>query len=111
MTETIQSTEERSEKTEKTERTIRDDNVVLVGDKEIGAYVLALTKQKALGNMTVVLRARGKYISKAVDVEEVAKNNYMQNLKVKSVKFYTDVLQNKDKRDTRVSAIEIILEL
>lgn len=91
---------------------VKDSNIVYVGNKESSAYILAVTKQKALGNSKVVLKARGRCISHAVDIEEQLKNQYIPGLTVDAVKFSTEVINDTEKnRNVRVSTIEIILNV
>ena len=59
----------------------------------------------------VVIKARGKFISKAVDISEVAIKRFLEN-QVKSDKILVDSEEfiNKEGRKVRVSTIEIYLK-
>jgi len=58
---------------------------VFVGKKSIMNYVLAVLTQFNVENVDkVVIKARGKAISKAVDVEEMVKNRFLPNVKVRN---------------------------
>ena len=83
---------------------------VFVGKKSIMNYVLAVLTQFNVENVDkVVIKARGKAISKAVDVEEMVKNRFLPNVKVEEVKLGTERVKNEDGRTVNVSTIEIVL--
>lgn len=86
--------------------TEKNESVVLVGKKPIKAYilasVLALSKTPKL-----VLKARGKLITKAVDLAEILKRT--ENVKVEAINFGSETVSTKDNRQKTVSTIEIIL--
>ena len=54
------------------------DNFVFVGKKPAMSYVLAVVTQFTNGMSEVHIRARGKSISRAVDVAEIVKNRFMK---------------------------------
>lgn len=86
------------------------DNVVFIGNKPTMNYVLAvLTLFKGESN-TVTIKARGKAISHAVDVAEIVRNRFIENLKIKDIRIKTENLTNKAGRKSNVSSIEIDLE-
>jgi len=55
--------------------------IVYVGEKKISSYVLAGSIQLNKGT-EVVIKARGKNISRAVDVAELLKKNFAPNLEI-----------------------------
>ena len=83
-----------------------EENVVFVGKKPTMNYVLAVVTQFNSGTNAVVLKARGRAISKAVDVAEIVRNRFVPTLKYGNVKIGTETLQS-EKGDTNVSSIEI----
>ncbi len=85
------------------------DNVIYVGKKSIMNYVLAVVTQFNSGANEVVIKARGKAISKAVDIKEVAVNRYLPNIKTKSIVTSSEELMNEDGTKSKVSAIHITL--
>jgi len=90
---------------EKTERA--DDNTIFIGKKPTMSYVLAAITQ--LGkNSEIHVRARGRSISTAVDVAEVVRNRFMQNLK-NAVTIGTDQVTDRENRTLNVSTIDILL--
>lgn len=64
-----------------------------------------------LGASEVVIKARGKFIAKAVDIAEVASKRFLEN-QVKTDKILIDSAEftNKEGRQVRVSSIEIYLK-
>jgi DNA-binding protein len=102
-----------TEKTTK-KRTIEekktDENVIYVGRKPPMSYVLAvITQFNENGSDGVVLKARGKAISTAVDTAEIVKNRFMNDVKVKEIIIATESVTNEEGRNTNVSSIEIDL--
>ena len=83
-----------------------EENVVFVGKKPTMNYVLAVVTQFNSGVNAVILKARGRAISKAVDVAEIVRNRFVPTLKYGNVKIGTETLQS-EKGDTNVSSIEI----
>ena len=87
-----------------------EENVIFIGKKNAKSYVLAVITQINQGAKKIVLKARGRSISRAVDVAEMVKNRFAQDLKVKDIKISTEEVSNEDGSTIRVSAMEIILE-
>jgi DNA-binding protein Alba len=86
-----------------------EDNVVYVGKKGLMSYVLAAITQFNQGSATVSIKARGKSISRAVDVAEVLRNKFMSEVKVQNISIQTEELPNEDGTKSKVSSIDIIL--
>jgi len=83
---------------------------VFVGKKSVMNYVLAVLTQLNVENVDkVVIKARGKAISKAVDVEEMVRNRFLPDVKVEDVKLGTEKVKSEDGRTLNVSTIEIVL--
>ncbi|MCC7569747.1 DNA-binding protein Alba [Candidatus Micrarchaeota archaeon] len=87
----------------------KQDNVVFVGKKYAKEYMWAVVTQFHQGAKEVIVKARGKLISKAVDVSEGVKNKFMPDAKIKDVRITTEKLTSEDGTKTNVSAIEIVL--
>jgi DNA-binding protein len=84
------------------------ENVVYIGSKPLMNYCLAvLTSLKDEGSR-VALKARGRAISTAVDVAEVTKNRFIENLIIEKVEIGTEELESEG-RMRNVSSITIIL--
>ena len=87
------------------------DNQVFVGTKPFMNYVTSLVMQfTTKGADEVFLKARGKFISKAVDISEVTTKRFLKDqIKVKEIKIDSEDFKNKEGRDVRVSTIEILI--
>jgi archaea-specific DNA-binding protein len=85
-----------------------EDDVVFVGNKPVMNYVLAVVTQFNSGANEVRIMARGRAISRAVDVAEVSRSRFLPNVSIKNIQISTETL-NTDRGDTNVSAIEITL--
>ena len=83
-------------------------NVVLVGKKPTMSYVLAVVTQFSDGMADVHIKARGRSISRAVDVAEVVKNRFVQGAKV-DVQIGTDEVIDENSNKINVSTIDIKL--
>jgi|SRR3989344_8718427 len=89
-----------------------DDNVVFIGIKPFMNYVTSVVVQFTTKKRNeVVIKARGKFITRAVDVAEVARKRFLEreNIKVKDIKINSEEFENKEKRIVNVSTIEITL--
>jgi len=86
-----------------------ESNVVFVGKKPAMSYVLACVTQFNDGKSDVILRARGRAISHAVDVAEIVKNKFVTDTKVKNVSIGTEEVQTEQGEKLNVSSIEIVL--
>jgi len=87
-----------------------DDNVIYVGQKPPMSYVLAaVTMFNDNGSNGVVLKARGRAISTAVDTAEIVRNRFIKDAKLKDIKIGTESVTNEEGRTSNVSSIEIYL--
>ena len=84
-------------------------NIVYIGRKPVMAYCLAVMTALKGDDSEVSLMARGRTISKAVDVAEVVRNQYMSDLIVKDINIGTEQLENEDGSPRNVSNITIVL--
>ncbi len=101
------------ETTEKgtTEEKRTDENVIYVGKKPPMSYVLAVVTQFNSGSAEVVIKARGRSISTAVDTAEIVRNRFVTDAELIDVKIGTEVITNEEEgRTSNVSSIEIILK-
>ncbi len=86
-----------------------DENVIYVGRKPPMSYVLAVVTQFNSGSEEVIIKARGRAISTAVDAAEIVRNRFVTDAKVKEIKISTESLTNEEGRTSNVSSIEICL--
>lgn len=85
------------------------EQVVYVGNKPVMNYVLATLTQLNEGATEVVIKARGRAISRAVDVAEIVRNRFMPGVQIKDIKIDTEELESEQGRRSNVSTIEITL--
>jgi DNA-binding protein len=90
---------------------LSDHNSIFVGGKPFMNYVTGVVMQFTTKNAgEVIVKARGKFISRAVDVSEVASKRFLEGqVGVKDIKIDSEEFQNKEGRQVRVSTIEITL--
>lgn len=84
------------------------ENVVFIGIKPVMNYVLAVITQFNQGGPNVTLKARGRAISRAVDVAEIVRNRFLQGLAVQNILIGTEQVQGEGGA-ANVSSIEIVL--
>lgn len=89
-----------------------ENNSVLIGKKPVMNYVLACITLFHSGAKEVNVKARGKSISRAIDVVEVVRRRFLPDVKVKNIGIGTDQITPQTEGDTltNVSTIEIILQ-
>lgn len=84
-------------------------SVVFVGKKPFMNYVTGVVMQFNSGAKEVTIKARGKYISRAVDVAEVVRNRFVQDAKLKDIRINSEEFTGEDGKKVRISTIEIVL--
>ena len=89
-----------------------ESNSVLIGKKPVMNYVLACITFFHGGAKEVSIKARGRAISRAIDVAEVVRRRFLPDVKVTKIGIGTDQLppQEEGSGPTNVSTIEITLE-
>jgi len=89
-----------------------ENNSVLIGNKPVMNYVLACITLFHGGAKEVNIKARGRSISRAVDVVEVVRRRFLPNVKVKKVGIGTEQMAPREEggQPTNVSTVEITLE-
>jgi DNA-binding protein len=101
-----------TEKKEKTTSNNSGDQVVFVGDKPFMNYVTGVVMQFTTQNAEQsTIKARGKFISKAVDIAEVTTKRFLESqIEVNSINIDSEGFKNSEGKDVRVSTIEITLK-
>jgi len=89
-----------------------ESNDVLIGRKPVMNYVLACITLFHGGANEINVKARGRAISRAVDVVEVTRRRFMPDVKIKKIDIGTDQMAPYEEggTPTNVSTIEITLE-
>ncbi len=90
----------------------KDDHVIFIGSKPLMNYVTGVVMQFTTHNAPeVAIKARGKFISKAVDITEVAMKRFLDNqIHVRDIKINSEEFTNEEGRLIRVSTIELFLK-
>ena len=87
-----------------------ESNSVLIGRKPVMNYVLACITLFHGGAKEVSIKARGRAISRAVDVAEIARRRFLPDEKVGKITIGTEELKGREgESSTNVSTIEITL--
>lgn len=101
------------------EQTVQDneqmnenDHTIFVGNKAFMNYVTGVVMQFTTQNANeVIVKARGKFISKAVDIAEVALKRFLEDqIEIKDIRIDSEEFKNKEGKLVRVSTIEIELK-
>jgi len=89
-----------------------ESNAVLIGNKPVMNYVLACITLFHGGAKEVNVKARGRSISRAVDVVEVVRRRFLPDVKIKKVGIGTQQMTPREEggTPTNVSTIEITME-
>ena len=89
-----------------------EDNNVLVGNKPFMNYVTGVVMQFTTKQaQEVTIKARGKFISRAVDIAEVASKRFLENsINVNDIRINSEEFTTEEGRQIRVSTIEISLK-
>ena len=87
------------------------EQVVFVGGKPFMNYVTAVVMQfTTSGANKVIIRSRGKFISRAVDVAEIVNSRFLtDSVEIANVEIGSEDFKNKENRQIRVSTIDIHL--
>ena len=85
-----------------------EENTVFVGNKPVTAYVMACVTQFNRDHNSIVLKARGRAISRAVDVAEVLRHRFMKGLvEITSIETGTEQIETREGNLSNISSIEI----
>jgi len=88
---------------------MNESNIVFIGKKPFMNYVTSVVMQFNSGAKAVTIKARGKYINRAVDVAEVVKNRFVQDAKVSDIKINSEEFEGEENKKVKISTIEITL--
>ncbi|OYT49907.1 DNA-binding protein Alba [Candidatus Bathyarchaeota archaeon ex4484_231] len=93
---------------EKTE-TKQEENYVLVGQKPVMKYVVACLTSFNSGVKKVVVKARGRAITRAVDTAELLRRAFLKDVEIEDISIGTEELSRPDRPKSNVSTMEIVL--
>lgn len=88
-----------------------EENSIFIGNKPFMNYVTGVVMQFTLKKVSkVYIKARGKYITRAVDVSEVVRKRFLDNsVEVDNVIIGSNNFTTDDGKQLRISTIEISL--
>ena len=89
------------------DETSKSDNFVLIGKKPVMNYVTACITFFNSGEKQVVIKARGRAITKAVDTVELLRRAFVKNLDIHNINIDTEELFKIEGQKSNVSTIEI----
>jgi len=88
-----------------------EDNSIFIGNKPFMNYVTGVVMQFTTNQADVVtIKARGKFIARAVDVAEVSQKRFLDNISVQDIRINSEEFTNNEGRKVRVSTIEIAMK-
>ena len=88
---------------QKNEETLDNDNVVLIGKKPVMNYVTACITFFNSGEKQVIVKARGRAISRAVDTVELLRRAFVKDLEINFIKIDTEELYKVEGEKSNVS--------
>jgi DNA-binding protein len=105
-------TEEKRKETVKEEKTAEkpaktNDNTVFIGRKPVMNYVVACMTFFNSGAKKIVVKARGRAISRAVDTVELLRRAFMKDLQLHGIALGTEEVTRSEGQRSNVSTIEI----
>lgn len=91
---------------------MEEEHSIFIGQKPFMNYVTSVVVQfTTKGAEEVTVKARGKFIARAVDVVEVASKRFLKDkIEVLNININSEEFKNQEDKDVRVSTIEIILK-
>ena len=109
MAEEKQVKPEKTEEKEASEKPMekQEENVVFIGRKPVMNYVVACLTVFNADVEEVVIKARGRAISRAVDTVELLRRGFVKSLEIKNIKTGTEEITRFEGQKSNVSTIEI----
>lgn len=87
-----------------------DSNTILIGQKPVMNYVLAGLSLIQNGSDSINIKARGRSISKAVDVAQIITKRFATDIIIKNINITTEQLKSEETGNiNNVSSMEIQL--
>ncbi|MCD6431447.1 DNA-binding protein Alba [Candidatus Bathyarchaeota archaeon] len=104
-TEKKEEAKETSTATQTTKTTA--ENTVLIGKKPVMNYVVACLTFFNSGTKKLIIKARGRAISRAVDTVELLRRAFVKDLQLQNIAIGTEEVERAEGQKTNVSTIEI----
>ena len=87
-----------------------DETLMYIGKKPSMNYVLAINARMKKGLDEITIIARGKTISKAVDIAEIVTNKYVTDANDDQLKISTEEIVTDNGNKKNISTIEIVIK-
>ena len=100
---------EKPKKKKVTKEAVEAENAVFIGRKPVMNYVVACMTYLNAGEKAVVVKARGRAISRAVDTVELLRRAFVKDVDVKSIDISTEEVTGPEGQSRNVSSMEITL--
>lgn len=104
-----ESAEKPAKPTRPPKTTQSNENIVLIGKKPVMNYVVACLTFFNAGSKKVVVKARGRAISRAVDTVELLRRAFMKDVQLQGINISTEEVTRGEGQKANVSAVEITL--
>ncbi|MEM2971600.1 MAG: DNA-binding protein Alba [Candidatus Bathyarchaeia archaeon] len=95
--------------TRNTQKSQGNENIVLVGKKPVMNYVVACLTFFNAGSKKVIVKARGRAISRAVDTVELLRRAFVKDVQLQEINISTEEVTRSEGQKANVSALEITL--
>ncbi len=99
--------EKAPEKEKPAKEAAKRENTVLIGRKPVMNYVVACITFFNAGEKQVVVKARGRAISRAVDTVELLRRAFVKDLEVKDIAVGTEEIRQEEGGMRNISTMEI----
>jgi len=100
---------EKPKKKKVTKEAVEAENAVFIGRKPVMNYVVACMTYFNAGEKAVVVKARGRAISRAVDTVELLRRAFVKGVEVKRIDIDTEEVTGPEGQSRNVSTMEITL--
>ena len=86
------------------------ESMVFIGKKPVMNYVVACLTSFNSGAKKVVIKARGRAISRAVDTAELLRRSFARDIEIEKIEIGTEeITRSEEEQKSNVSTIEITL--
>lgn len=90
----------------------KTNNSFFVGEKPLMNYVTAAVMHYTSKHAPeIILKARGKFMNRAIDVSQVIVNRFLKDqANIADIKLASEEFTNRENKKVRVSTIEIVIK-
>jgi len=89
-----------------------NEQLIFIGGKPLMSYVTGVVTKFNRGAKKITIKARGKFISKCVDVAEVTRRKLLKDdkISVKNISIGSKDFKNSEDKTISVSSLKLTLE-